>query len=290
MKILITGGSGLLGQYLNNFLSKSNEILSIYNSKTGNCTDYNSVRGNITDNNIIREIFESFRPEVVIHTAAITNPLLVKPFTEQDYYSTNTEATKRIAELCEQFNSKLIYLSTDLVYSGKEGSMLNEDALIRPISIYAKTKLKGEAKIKETFDNYLILRTALLFGFGLNHTKSFFDTMFNNLSQNIPINLFADQFRTPLSLIEASRMISEIVFLDINSETINFAGVDRVSRFELGELLCEVSGFNKNLLNKISMKEIPNYPQVEDVSLSTDKLLSFGIKSNSVEESLIELV
>lgn len=290
MKILITGGSGLLGQYLNKSLSKKNEILSLYNLHSGNCIDYNSVRGNIIDEKFICGIFESFKPQIVIHTAAITNPILTEQHKSADYERVNVYATEIIARLCDKFNSKLIYTSTDLVYSGDEGSMLKEDSQLHPISVYAESKLKGEEKIKKTFDNYLILRTALLFGFGLNHSKSFFDKMFDNLSQNIPINLFTDQFRTPLSLIEAARMISEIVELHIKSETINFAGLNRINRFELGELLCEACGFNKNLLNKISMNEILDYPQVKDVSLNIDKLQSFGIKAKSIEESLMEII
>jgi dTDP-4-dehydrorhamnose reductase len=290
MKILVTGGSGLLGQYLNISLSKKNDILTLYHSNAGNCIRHNFARGNIIDGKFIRGIFELFQPQIVIHTAAITNPILTGKFNAEDYERVNVSATEMIARLCNKFNSKLVYTSTDLVYSGNEGSMLTEDALLRPISVYAETKLKGEEKIKNTFDNYLILRTALLFGFGLNHSKSFFDKMFDNLSQNISINLFTDQFRTPLSLIEAARMISEIVELHIKSETINFAGLNRIDRFELGELLCEAGGYNKNLLHKISMKEIPNYPQVIDVSLNTDKLKSLGIKSKSIEESLMGII
>lgn len=287
MKILITGSSGLLGQYLNISLSKKNDILTLYHSNAGNCNRYNFACGNIIDEKFIRNIFESFHPQIVIHTAAITNPILDGQYNLEDYERVNVFASQIIARLCDKFNSKLFYTSTDLVYSGNEGSMLKEDAPLHPISVYAETKLKGEEKIKNTFDNYIIFRTALLFGFGLNHSKSFFDKMFECLSQNIPINLFTDQFRTPLSLIEAVRMISEIVELHIKSETINFGGLNRIDRFELGELLCEAGGFNKNLLNKISMKEIPNYPQVKDVSLNTDKLQSFGIKSESIEESLM---
>lgn len=290
MKILITGGSGLLGQYLNKSLSDEHEILSLYNANKGNCDVYNSARGNINVEKFLRELFESFRPEIVIHTAAITNPILTAQGNVMDYYSTNVSATESLARLCEQFNSKLIYTSTDLVYSGDTGSMLKDDAELNPISIYAETKLMGEVKIKETFNNYIILRTALLFGFGLNHSKSFFDKMFDNLSKNISINLFSDQFRTPLSFIDAARMISEIVELDIKSETINFAGLNRISRYELGELLCHQAGFDNNLLTKISMKDIPNYPCVRDVSLKTDKLQSLGIKAKSIEESLEETI
>lgn len=290
MNIFITGGSGLLGQYLNISLAKKHKIVTQFHSNEGNCAQYNFVRGNITDKKFMRDVFKLFQPEIVIHTAAITNPILTGQNTLEDYELVNVSATERIAQLCDEFNSKLIYTSTDLVYSGNEGSMLKEDAPLCPVSIYAETKLEGEEKIKNTFDNYLILRTALQFGFGLNHSNSFFDKMFDNLSQNIPVNLFTDQYRTPLSLNEAARMISEIVELNIKSETINFAGIDCLSRFEMGLLLCEAAGFNKSLLNKISMKEILNYPQVKDVSLNTDKLQSLGIEAKSIEESLMQTI
>lgn len=290
MKILITGGSGLLGQYLNYFLSSRVEILSIYNSNIGNCGNFNAAKGNLLDKKFMHNIFEAFHPQVVIHTAAITNPVLTKPFTEQDYYSTNIEATKLIAVLCDQFDSKLIYTSTDLVYAGNIGQMRNESDLLNPISIYAQTKLIGENKIKESFENYIILRTALLFGFGLNQSKCFFDKMFESLSRNNSINLFTDQFRTPLSLIEAARVIAEIISLDLKSEIINLAGSERVSRFKLGELLCNITGFNKKNLIRISMEEVKGYPQVRDVSLCTKKLKTLGIKLKSLEENLDEIL
>lgn len=71
----------------------------------------------------------------------------------------------------------MIYISTDLVYAGYRGSFLKEDAKLIPASLYAETKLVGEMKVKESTDNYLILRTALLYGFGLNHSKCHFQNM-----------------------------------------------------------------------------------------------------------------
>lgn len=98
-------------------------------------------------------------------------------------------ATENIAQLCDKFRSKLIYTSTDLVYAGYRGSMLKEDAKLNPVSLYAETKLMGEIKIQETFDNYLILRTALLFGLGLNHSKNHFHQMFMDLKQGKRVKL-----------------------------------------------------------------------------------------------------
>ena len=71
--------------------------------------------------------------------------------------------------------------------------MLKEDAKLIPVSLYAETKLMGEIKIQETFENYLILRTALLFGLGMNHSKNHFHQMFMDLKQGKQVKLFTDQ-------------------------------------------------------------------------------------------------
>ena len=177
MKILITGGSGLLGQYLNILLSSKFNILTLYNSNVGNCKDYNSLRLNICDYNSLLNAFKDFRPDTVIHTAAISHPILPEGISPRDVYVLNVNATKNIAELCDKFKSNLIYTSTDLAYAGYRGSMLKEDAKLIPVSLYAETKLMGEIKIQQTFDNYIILRTALLFGFGIHHSKNHFHQM-----------------------------------------------------------------------------------------------------------------
>jgi dTDP-4-dehydrorhamnose reductase len=290
MKILITGGSGLLGQYLNISLSSKFNIVTLYNSNVGNCKDYNSLRLNICDYNSLLNAFKDFRPDAAIHTAAISHPILPEGISSKDVYDLNVNATKNIAELCDQFNSKLIYTSTDLVYAGYRGSMLKEDAKLIPVSLYAETKLMGEIKIQQTFDNYIILRTALLFGFGLNHSKNHFHQMYKDIQQGKPVRLLTDQFRTPLSLIEASRIINEIVIDDIKSEVINFGGLERVSRYELGERLCEIAKFDKNLLTKIIMDDVPRIQKVEDVSMNTEKLQSFGIRQKTLDEMIFEIV
>ncbi|MFZ1520480.1 MAG: SDR family oxidoreductase [Ignavibacteriaceae bacterium] len=288
MKILITGGSGLLGQYLNIELSQQHQILTLYNSSFGNCKDFNSIKVDITNQSQLQNVFYDYKPDVVIHTAAISNPILPDNISPKDVYKINVDSTKNIAELCFKHKAKLVYTSTDLVYADYRDSMLKEDAKLIPASLYAETKLMGEVKIQNTFDNYLILRTALLFGFGLTHSKNHFQKMFNDLKQNIPVKLFVDQFRTPLSLKEAARTINEIISKEIKSEIINFGGPERVSRFELGEKVCEVTGIDKNLLTKIKMDDVPEVAKVEDVSMNTDKLRSYGIKQKSLDEMILE--
>ena len=289
-KILITGGSGLLGQYLNIECSGNNTILTCYNDHIGNCNMFESVKIDINNFDSVKKVFHSFQPEIVIHAAAITNTIPLPNQNSKDYYKTNVQATKNIAELCEKTKAKLLYISTDLVYAGYRGSMLKEDAKLIPVSIYAETKLMGEQKIRGTFENYLILRTALLYGLGLTHTSCHFDMINKELKNGREVTLFSDQFRTPISLQEAAQIILQLAKLDINNETINVGGIERVSRYELGEILCSVAGYDKSLLRKNSLNDVPQLPKVEDVSLNTDKLQSLGIKAKTIEENILEII
>jgi dTDP-4-dehydrorhamnose reductase len=85
-------------------------------------------------------------------------------------------------------------------------------------------------------------------------------------------------------------IITKIAQMDINNETINLGGVKRVSRYELGEIFCSVAGYDKSLLQKISLDDIPELPKVEDVSLNTDKLQSLGFKQINIEESISKII
>jgi dTDP-4-dehydrorhamnose reductase len=288
-KILITGGSGLLGQYLNIETAKENEILTVHNNNVGNCNKFKSIKADITNSELMKEIFSSFNPNVVIHTAALTNPIPLPGQNPKDVYKMNVNATKNIADLCRQFATKLIYISTDLVYAGYRGSMLKETAKLIPVSLYAETKLIGEMKVKETLENYLILRTSLLYGFGLNHSRCHFHKMNEKLQKGNSVKLFVDQFRTPISPQETAEIITKIAHMDITNEIINLGGTERVSRYKLGEILCSVAGYNISLLEKISLNDIPDLPKVEDVSLNTDKLQSLGFKLKKIESSIVDI-
>lgn len=289
-KVLITGGSGLLGQYLNISISKKFDFHTTFKNNPGNCKDFPYSSVNIVNENELKNLFEKVKPDVVIHSAAITNPVQRVNQSTKEYFDTNVTASKHIAQFCAQYNSKLIYLSTDLVYAGYRGSFLKEDAKLIPATLYAETKLVGETKVKESTDNFLILRTALLYGFGLNHSQCHFQTMYEDLKCGRPTKLFSDQYRTPISLSDAARIITELTAIDLKGEIINLGGQQRVSRYELGELLCTVAGFDKNLLQKITMDDILNFPKVEDVSLNISKLLSLELKPKSLEANISEMI
>lgn len=290
MKVLITGGSGLLGQYLNIILSGPESILTLYNSNAGNCKLYNSEKADLIDNEKLKDIFISFKPDIVVHTAAISRPEQCDSLPREFVLDINVRSTCMFAELCDTHNAKLIFTSTDLVYDGDSGQMLDEQSGINPVSLYAQTKLQSENEISRIFDNYIILRTSLLFGMGLNHSVNNFHQMLFNFRNKKPVRLFHDQYRTPLALSDAALLISDLIRLENKNIVLNFGGRERVSRVQLGELLCELGNFDRSLIESISMSELPGLHKVADVSMNTDRLQSLGLKQKSLEESIVKIL
>lgn len=289
-KVLITGGSGLLGQYLNISLSKSYEILTLYNKRTGNCLDYQSYQMDISDFSLLKKIMLEYRPDFVIHTACFSRPESCDANDKALVYRVNVEATGIIAQMCEKIGCTLIYTSTDLVYDGNSSGWLTEDSLTNPVSLYAETKLLAEQKIINVAYSYLILRTSLLIGFGLNHSRNNFHLMYQNLKNGLRVKLFNDQIRTPLSLLNAAEMIKMMCEIKMPSGIYNFGGIDRVSRVEVGEMVCNMTGLEKSLIDSISMDSIPNFPKVYDVSLNTEKLQSYGVKPLPIKQALKQIL
>jgi dTDP-4-dehydrorhamnose reductase len=290
MRIFISGGSGTLGQYLNQTLSINHDILTQYKTKLGNCFKFNSVQVDITDHNKINSLLIDFKPDIILHTAAISSFETAKNLSSKFVYDVNVNATRNLAQISSSLNAKIFYFSTDLVYAGYRGSMIEENGKLIPFSFYAETKLMGEEKIKAESNNYVILRTGLLYGFALYGATNYFNYMVQCLQNRKPLKLFYDQYRTPLSLWEASRIISELLKLEIRNEIINLGGLERISRLELGERLCQIAGFDRSLIKSISMNEVPDVPNVADVSMSTKKLQSLGIMLKNVGDSLTEIM
>ncbi len=290
MKVIITGASGLLGQYLNIELSKKNEILALYNTRVGNTKNYSSIRVDFRNLTELRKIILEYKPDCVIHTAGITRPEAADAMPYSEVKKVNVEATREIAESCERINARIIFTSTDLVYDGNSGGMLSENGKINPLSSYAVSKVEAEEVIKSVTENYVILRTALLFGIGLNGSVNNFHIMLENLKKRNLSYLFVDQIRTPLSLLNASEIISQIVISGIKNITLNFAGPQRVSRFELGELLCKAGGFDETLLKKIYLKDIPTVKPVYDVSLNTTLLRKSGFCQKDLFEEILRIL
>lgn len=143
VRILLTGGSGLLGT----------EILKLdanIEAPTRNDLD-------ITDGNAVMEYVRSSNPDVILHAAAITDNREIEA-DPSGAVDVNIKGTANIALACLGTRIRLVYLSTDYVYGGDRGNYLESDEVL-PTNEYAWTKLAGEAAVRAV-PNHLVIRTS----------------------------------------------------------------------------------------------------------------------------------
>lgn len=142
MKIVVTGKNGLLSLELQKI---SKEIIPL------SSLDYD-----IIGRNVIKKL-DKINPDIVIHSAAVTNSkeVIKNPIKS---IRTNIVGTANISEYCINKNKRLVYISTDYVYSGKNGNHSEDDSLF-PENEYAWTKLGGECSAI-LVPNSLIIRTS----------------------------------------------------------------------------------------------------------------------------------
>lgn len=147
MRILLTGGSGLLGSQLQEL---SPDMLAPSRAEL-----------DITDRYAVSAYVASHDPDIVIHAAAVTNNRHIED-NPTEALEVNIKGTANIALACLKCRTRLVYLSTDYIYKGDKGNYSEKDE-IEPVNLYAWTKLGGEASVMAV-PNHLIIRTS--FGAG----------------------------------------------------------------------------------------------------------------------------
>ena len=196
MKILITGSNGMLGHDLIEAL-KDNHELVLTTSRTLDITDKEQVFDFISQN----------KPDIVINSAAYTD---VDGCEEnQDLaYSVNGEGVKNLAFACREADSALLHISTDYIFNGENTRPWVEDDEIGPISVYGKSKLKGEQAILEILDKFFIVRTAWLYGV---NGRNFPKTMLELAENHSQITVVYDEVGTPTYTPDLAKAISQLI-------------------------------------------------------------------------------
>ena len=199
MKILITGSNGMLGHDLIDVL-KPNHDLILTTSKTLDITDGEQVMDYITDVN----------PDIVINSAAYTDVDGCEENIDLAF-DVNGEGVKNLSLACKKVDCALVHISTDYIFNGENDRPWVEDDEIGPISVYGKSKLKGEESIQETLDKYFIVRTAWLYGI---NGKNFPKTMLELAENHDEITVVYDEVGTPTYTPDLAKAIGELIETD----------------------------------------------------------------------------
>ncbi|MBK9176035.1 MAG: NAD(P)-dependent oxidoreductase [Flavobacteriales bacterium] len=201
MRILITGSNGLLGQKLVAALRDDSDGQLIATSRGADRTPqplgerYRAM--NITVRAEVDRVFDEVGPEVVIHSAAMTNVDACEADPEACALQ-NITATRHLVEAAKRHGSHFIFLSTDFIFDGSKGPYREEDEPA-PLSIYGNSKLEGERIVMHAgLAKWSIARTIIVYGVAPGLSRSNVVLWAKSaLEQGQPIKVVDDQWRMP---------------------------------------------------------------------------------------------
>ena len=197
MKVMLTGGRGMLGRTLVKELAEFEVV----------ATDL--PEADITDETGFEKLLQTVKPDVVIHCAAMT--AVDKCESQIDLaYKLNAEGTANVARACYKNHVRLIAISTDYVFEGSSEKPYSElDPATGGNTVYGKSKFAGEEAVRSFCPNHVIARISWLYGAG---GPSFVHAMMSLADGSRPeLKVVADQIGNPTSTTAVARMLRNIL-------------------------------------------------------------------------------
>jgi dTDP-4-dehydrorhamnose reductase len=257
--VWITGANGLIGNYL---VQTAPRLVPRWRVRALTRADFD-----LLDFAAVRREFAKDQPQLVIHCAAITilsdaqrNPVLAR--------HVNVEATKFLAELAAEI--PFVFFSTDLVFDGRKGNYIETDAP-NPLHIYGETKLAAEEIVLKN-PRHLVVRTSLNGGVSPSGNRAFNEQLRRSLQSAGPgMKLFTDEFRCPIPAVETARGVWELAQRNCTG-IYHVAGADKLSRWQIGELLVKRWPEVTAKIESGSARDFPGPPRALDTSLDISKV------------------
>ncbi|RLA76909.1 MAG: dTDP-4-dehydrorhamnose reductase [Epsilonproteobacteria bacterium] len=249
--ILVTGSNGQLGSELRTLINGT-EVLTSANS-TYYFTDRDSL--DITDKKAIKNFIETNNINTIINCAAYT----AVDKAEEDELNAdkiNHLAVKYLAQVSKEKNIKLIHISTDYVFDGKNHKPYTEEDITNPNGVYGKTKLDGEKAMCEINPlNSIIIRTSWVYSsFGANFVK----TMLRLGKEREELGVIFDQVGTPTYARDLAKAILDIIS-NINNKTVeiyNYSNEGVLSWYDFAKEIMKMAKIDC-IVNPIETKEYP---------------------------------
>ena len=270
-RILVTGVSGFLGRYVVLSLRDRYEVLGTYRRQATDVDGCELVCLDVAEAAGVASVCRAFRPDVVVHTAALGDVDACERHPEEAY-RVNVQGAACVAQAAREVSARLIHISTDQVYDGVKGHYDDDDAA-HPLMVYGHTKLEGERRVAAICHEAVILRLALMYGWGTPSRLNFVDWLEERLRAGQEVPVFVNQYRTPLYVVQAAEAIGRLVETPEVHGRFNLGGGERITRYAFGLKFCEVFGFPTALLKPIEMSSVGGIAaRPRDCSMNSSKL------------------
>jgi dTDP-4-dehydrorhamnose reductase len=249
-KLLVIGGSGELGyQIIRN--SDSWKTFSTYHSNSLNLKNIKSYKLDITNKNEVEGLITKLKPHVVIN-CAVSDRSIKNIANEDDKKIVIVKGALNIARSCNKIGCRSVFISTDLVFDGKKGNYTESDTP-NPLMSYGRYKAQMERELLGLDYDLVIVRTSLIITLEpMGHQVSW---IVNSINNNIELNLFADEYRSPIFALDLAKAILELAELDFKG-IINVAGPEALNRYDLGKKIANYFKLDTNLLKPVKAEQL----------------------------------
>ncbi|MCS7076017.1 MAG: dTDP-4-dehydrorhamnose reductase [Bacteroidia bacterium] len=258
-KVLVTGANGLLGQSLIYYLTKD-AYFKVHGLSQGksrisyNIENFTYHNIDITDTEKLEKRVLKIHPDIIIHTAAITQADECEQC-QQKCYQVNVTATQHLVKIAEQIKAHFIFLSTDFVFDGKNGPYQEKDTL-NPISYYGKTKQLAEQIVQSSDTLWTIVRTVLVYGHHPGMRRNNILTwIVRSLKNQQTIQVVQDQYRTPTFVDDLARAIIQLAHQQ-KTGIYHISGAEMCSIYEFAQIIADVWGLPKFYIQSTTSKKL----------------------------------
>jgi len=290
-RVLITGGTGLLGVAIQQSAPKDIRVSSIYypERSLSESLPFPIRVADVTDRMQMHSIFEWAKPDVVIHTAAIGSV----DFAEKNREKTkkvNVGGTKIVTELCKIYKSRLIYISSNAVFDGCN-PLYTETDPVNPINYYGQLKVEAEDIVNESGLSWAIVRPILMYGWPCQGERDNPVVWWvRSLEDGKPIKVVDNVFNKPLPAWSCAEAIWEVIHQH-RTGVYHSAGRDHLSLYQFALQVAEVFGLDASLITPVPDSFFPEIaPRPKDTSFDTSKMESeLGVKPIGIRDGLLRM-
>jgi dTDP-4-dehydrorhamnose reductase len=286
VRVLVTGAGGLLGGRLAALLADRGFSVIGTHRRTAPPPGLRSVPVDLTDPGALEALLDTERPEAVVHAAvAQAGQCLEDPDLAEEI---NARLPGRLGTLCRNRGIRVVGLSTDLVLDGAR-PFCREEAEARPVSLYGKTKLAGEAALLIADPSAAVARVALVVGRGHGPRMTASEQIVQGLGTGRPLRLFTDEHRTPVDPESLATALA-LLLRRGGAGRFHLGGPERLTRHELGLRVARVFGLPTGPIEaRLRASHAGPEPRAADTSLDSGRARrELGWAPRPLDEALRE--
>jgi dTDP-4-dehydrorhamnose reductase len=246
MNVLILGAKGQVGHALCATTPDNAQIIALDRAAL-----------DLTDIAAIEAAMIAHNPDLVINAAAYT--AVDKAESEADAaFAANRDGPAVLARACGATGARLVHISTDFVFDGTQSHPYREDDPVAPTSVYGRSKAEGEAAVRATNPDALIVRTAWVYA---ATGKNFALTMLRLMAERGTVSVVADQVGTPTHAKSLARAIWGLAATDATGIVhVTDAGVASWYDFAVAIAECGVAAGLLDTMPAITPIATSDYP------------------------------